>query len=108
LATEGICEDNQWPGLVTHNEDDFVDAVVKLYNHETLWSECQTKCNDLLTKWHAEQNTQDLLYERIEKLRTELSTFRQRHILSRVLNHHTLKTSQYMSQWIEAKNKLKD
>jgi hypothetical protein len=32
-------------------------------------------------------------------------TLRQSHFISSMLRHHSMKSTQYMAQWIEAKNK---
>jgi hypothetical protein len=42
---------------------------------------------------------------RVADLRQDVTGHRQKHFNGLMLRHHTIKSHQYMSQWIAAKNK---
>jgi len=41
----------------------------------------------------------------IEKLKNQLFEHRKRNFIGSMLNYHTIKSSKYLSKWIEEKNK---
>jgi len=47
------------------------------------------------------------LIQRITELRAMLDEHRKAHFYGQMLRHHSLKSTRFMAQWIEAKNRLK-
>lgn len=110
LATQGICDEATWPGIVARNDKEFVDAIVLLYTNEEVWAQHSRQARELHTRLRLEKVNHQAFYKNCEHLLkdNQLETFRSQHLLTQVLNHHTLKSHQYMSQWIEAKNQIKN
>ncbi|MDH5434520.1 MAG: glycosyltransferase, partial [Gammaproteobacteria bacterium] len=48
------------------------------------------------------------LIAKIALLQNNLTQHRQQNFIGAMLKHHTMKSTQYMSKWIEAKNKLEN
>jgi glycosyltransferase involved in cell wall biosynthesis len=105
-AINGICEEKQWPGTVTRNDNEFIDAVIKLYENRIDWENSQALVEPLLQSLREDNQHHGEFYTQCEALKKDLNTFRAKHLLSRVATYHTLKSHQYMSQWIEAKNRV--
>jgi hypothetical protein len=110
LAIQGISDEQSWPGLVAKDDKAFVNAVISLYTNESLWTHCSEKASRLYEHLNSDTTYHPAFYQKCESLilGKQLNTFRNQHLLTQVLNHHTLKSHQYMAQWIEAKNRLKN
>ena len=105
IGIEGMQTQLPWPGFVENDAINIADAAVKLYQNSNSWQ----KASDL-----GLQNAQ-LLFEQekhfsalskcIENLLENKTQHRQNNFIGSMLNHHHHKSTKYMSQWIEAKNK---
>ena len=105
LGSEGMHSDEPWPGAVTDELDVFVEEAVKLYTNEEAWSKAQQNATPLL---HARYDTKVLgphLIEQIHEVADNLDQHRLHNFTGAMLKHHTMASTKYMSQWIEAKNK---
>jgi len=106
LGCEGIASKHEWPGRIADDDQAFVDAVVELYNSSDAWDVAKNKAKQRVV---AQADNALHFHQAIDHIDTtynNLDAHRAAHMLSRVVNHQTLKSHQYMSQWIEAKNKL--
>ncbi len=105
VGAEGIASECAWPGAVTDNFEEFAQFAIDMYVNESLWLEQQAKIKAVLhPRFDSTINKRQLL-SRISQQLTELEHYRARLPLQAVLWHQTLRSTQYMSQWIEQKNK---
>lgn len=86
----------------------FAELAIELYSNEALWLHLQQNGPNWLNQRFSESQYQSLLIKRIDEISQTLATHRQNNFLGSMLLHHSMKSTQYMSQWIEAKNKLTD
>jgi len=105
IGAEGLADKEQWPGAVTELDDEFVEAVVRLYQQQPLWSHAQQQGYAVLKQQFSAQHAARL-WQRIEQLRQQLAEHRLNNITGAMLNFHHQRSTQYMAQWIEAKTKL--
>ena len=106
IGIEGMETHLPWAGSVANDAESIAKAAVNLYQD----AECWQRASDL-----GQQNAQ-LLFEQKEhytellrcltSLLENLIQHRQSNFIGSMLNHHHHKSTKYMSQWIEAKNKL--
>lgn len=104
LGSEGMHLHEKWPGAVTSNDAEFVEAAVNLYNSEEEWVCAQANAATLL---HARYDAQLLGASLITKiLETEQTLVQHRlnNFTGAMLQHHTMMSTKYMSQWIAEKN----
>ncbi|MDE8602372.1 glycosyltransferase [Marinomonas sp. RSW2] len=95
-----------WNGVITDNIETFIDAAVSLYEDKTSWLLMQKNGHEILQSRYQAQEWEPKLINRLQ-LQTKLKeSLRRKHFLGLMLRHHSLKSTQYMSQWIELKNKL--
>jgi hypothetical protein len=104
IGVESMQGDLAWGGLIENNAQAIADAAVKLYSDEALWQTSQQQGFDIVQQYFSATDHSQLLIERIESLHTNLVAERQENFIGAMLRHHSLKSTQYMSQWIEAKN----
>ena len=97
--------DEPWPGAVKDDIDEFVEEAVNLYTNEEAWNKAQQNATPLLhTRYDSKILGPDLI-ETIHEAMNDLEQHRLNNFTGAMLKHHTMASTKYMSQWIEAKNK---
>jgi glycosyltransferase involved in cell wall biosynthesis len=106
IGVEGMQTNLPWSGSIAHDAQSIADAAVKLYQAADAWqiaSELGQKNAQLLF----EQNKHfSALSNCLTRLLADIDKHRQNNFIGSMLNHHHHKSTKYMSQWIEAKNKV--
>ena len=99
--------DAEWNGVITHLTQVFIEKACQLYCDKTLWKTAQCQGSKLFNARyaHSESHHQNLK-QTLDILSNNLPTHRLNNFTGTMLRHHQHKSTQYMSQWIEAKNKL--
>lgn len=105
IGSEGMQGELPWGGAVVESANEFADAAVALYEDETLWRQAQHQGRQILQQRFDRQTLGANLIERLEQLWNNREAHRRNNFTGSMLRHHTLKSTQYMSQWIAAKNK---
>ncbi|WP_167377816.1 glycosyltransferase [Pseudomonas floridensis] len=105
IGAEAMSGGLPWPGLIEHDAGLIAKAAVRLYQDQALWTEAQTAGWTVLNaRYRHEQHCASLM-ERIEALRDDLPNHRLANFTGAMLRHHHHKSTKYMAQWIEAKNR---
>ncbi len=108
IGEEGMTGGLPWSGCVEDYAQGFADAAVRLYQDKEAWDKAQSNGFKIVnTLFHKEKNQQTLL-QRILDVRDNLETYRQQNFTGQMLNHHHHRSTEFMSRWIEAKNKPSD
>lgn len=105
IGSEGMHSTLPWPGVVTADAQAFADAAVSLYNNEAKFSEAQAAGNLLLNTLYDKVQLSAQLIEKIDSISSNLDAHRMKNFTGQMLKHHTMRSTQYMSQWIAEKNK---
>ncbi|MAN52486.1 MULTISPECIES: glycosyltransferase [unclassified Marinimicrobium] len=106
VGAEAMADQNQWPGVVADDADALLEAAVSLYQDKTRWQSAQIQSRTTLAQRFSPQRFEGVLLDRLRTLQTTLVDHRRRNIVGTMLRHHQHRSTQYMSQWIEAKNRL--
>jgi len=105
IGAEAMSGEHPWPGLIACSAEDIANAAVRLYQDRALWDQAQQAGTTLLqARYQHEQHCASLI-KRIEQLRQNLPAHRAANFVGAMLRHHHHKSTQYMAQWIEAKNR---
>ncbi len=108
VGAEGIASPEEWPGKVIELTEPaaFIDAACELYSEEANWQQASQQAKTVTAAYQVSQHqAQAALFEKITVARNDLPAFRQGLFLHSLMWHHSLRASQFMSQWIEAKNR---
>jgi len=124
IGSESMLELNieHWPGVIANNTNDFVQAAITLYQDDQAWQNYQMtgfknvsqrylKYGDSHNNgsysdvYNGNSNIENNLLTTIKNLQTNLNQYRDQNFIGSMLNHHHHKSTKYMAQWIEAKNK---
>jgi len=109
VGAEGMGGEHDWPQPVADDPEQFADRAVELYTESHQWFEHQQHGFALHNRRFDFDLHADTLVERLQQLRCELDSHRLANFTGAMLRHHSMKSTQYMAQWIEAKNsKLQD
>jgi glycosyltransferase involved in cell wall biosynthesis len=114
IGIEGMTMGLDWAGLITVSTDfdnqeniaiDFAKHAVKLYENQALWYKAQKQGYQLIKTNFNKDKIQAKLLARILIIQNNLDTHRSNNFIGQMLQHHHMKSTQYMAQWIEAKNR---
>ncbi|MHC8320223.1 glycosyltransferase [Pseudomonas sp. GB2N2] len=105
IGAEAMHGEAPWPGAVTCTARAFADHAVRLHQDKRLWLEAQAQGQQLLANRYRQQVHGPALIARIEHCRQYLPAIRRDNFTGSMLRHHQHKSTQYMAQWIEAKNR---
>ncbi|MCV9929904.1 glycosyltransferase family 4 protein [Flavobacterium sp. LS1R49] len=105
IGAEAMNGDLPWNGFIVDDAEDFAKAAVELYQDKNLWSEAQIKGIEIINARYLKDNFATDFIETIFYLQSNLKSHRHNNFMGSMLQYHTLKSTKYMSKWIEAKNK---
>ncbi|MEN8726738.1 MAG: glycosyltransferase [Sulfurovum sp.] len=104
IGSEGMHDQEPWPGVVTDDITEFVEAAVKLYNDEEAWLTAQKNALSLLHERYDSHKLGPKLISKITEIEENLVLHRLNNFTGAMLKHHSMTSTKYMSQWIAAKN----
>jgi glycosyltransferase involved in cell wall biosynthesis len=108
VGSEAMAGGLDWSGIVCESAQDIADEAVKLYQDEQLWQQCQDNGFAIIKAGFDKATLSKKLITAIEYQMAHLEQVRTDNFTGAMLRHHHHKSTKYMSQWIEAKNKNVD
>ncbi|MGK0516948.1 MAG: glycosyltransferase involved in cell wall biosynthesis [Gammaproteobacteria bacterium] len=105
IGSEGMHSYLPWPGAITQNAEEFANAAVSIYTNQAEFIAAQKAGNELLHTLYDKAQLSHNLIEKIQLVSQNLSAHRMKNFTGQMLKHHTMRSTQYMSQWIAEKNK---
>ncbi|MDX1617319.1 MAG: glycosyltransferase [Balneolaceae bacterium] len=105
IGAEGIAGEREWSGAVADEPEAFVAAAVQLYSDTEVWSAARDRGFRIINNRFSKEIHRPGLPERIRGLRERLEEHRLEHFTGRMLMHHSMASTRYMSLWIEEKNR---
>ncbi|KZN64959.1 glycosyltransferase family 4 protein [Pseudoalteromonas luteoviolacea] len=104
VGAEGMHGSLPWHGVIAQSDEEFVDAAVSLYTEKAKFEKAQKNGLTILQTRYDHQRLMERLQTKIADIRGSLAQHRTNNFYGQMLKHHTLRSTQYMSQWIEEKN----
>ena len=105
IGAEAMAGTLEWNGFIKDNSNEFVEVVVKLYNDEKLWQQCQENGFKILDKRYKKSLFEKDFITEINSLLDNLKQHRNNNFFGSILQHHLVSSTKYMSKWIEEKNR---
>ncbi len=106
VGAEGIAEQTTFPGEIAATDEAFVAAVVRLYQDQGSWQHASELSAGLISQF-AYSAHQPRVFAQLEATRQQLPQHRLQNFIGAMLKHHQHRSTKFMGQWIEAKNKVK-
>ncbi|MNS50859.1 hypothetical protein D3C72_835180 [compost metagenome] len=105
VGAEAMQGDHTWPGSISNSAIELANTAVALYKDEARWQEACLAGTQLLTERYQQAIHGPALIEKLRHCQQHLQTLRNNNFTGSMLRHHAHKSTQYMAQWIEAKNR---
>ncbi len=105
IGAEGMHGDLAWAGFVTDDAAEFAEAAVKLYKDETAWQVAQEQASIVLTERFMFEPHAKAFITTIRQIHEKLELHRTHNFTGAMLKHHLHRSTEFMSRWIELKNK---
>lgn len=105
IGAEAMHDTMPWPGTIATSAEAIANAAVQLYSDPTRWAQAQDAGRALLANRYRKQVHGPALIESVLACRANLAQRRRDNFTGSMLRHHQHKSTQYMSQWIEEKNR---
>jgi len=106
IGAEAMHGQLPWNGFVTDDASEFADKAVELYRNRTRWIEAQQNGLSILKQTFDSKLHSEAFVERLKATQKNLTHHRSSNFMGQLLQHHTMRSTEYMSKWIEAKNRL--
>lgn len=105
IGAEGMSIASGWCGIIANDSMAIADAAVALYQDELHWQQAQQQGLHIIrSRFGPDQALR--VWQHIEQIRTALEQQRQSNFTGLMLRHHAYRSTKFMGQWIETKNKL--
>ena len=105
IGAESMSGNFAWNGKITDNEIDFANAAVELYLNENLWKIAQNNGIEIINSRYQKSVFGKLFIDKILEIKNDLEKHRTNNFIGEMLQIQTLKSTKYMSKWIEEKNR---
>jgi glycosyltransferase involved in cell wall biosynthesis len=105
IGAESMHNNLPWNGFLENNTETFCNVSTKLYSDKNTWEQAQKNGFDIINKIYNKDLYTSNLIKKINYLKSHLNKHRLANFMGEVLHHHTLKSTKYLSKWIEEKNK---
>ncbi len=105
IGAEGMCGDLKWPGFVANSIEGIVAGAVELYQSESRWQQAVESIPEILADRYDGEKSGAELIKRIQSIENNLEQHRLNNFVGEMLKHHSHRSTKFMSQWIEEKNK---
>lgn len=105
IGAEAMHGELPWNGAISDEPDAIAEAAVALYENKARWQDEQQKGLDIIKHCFNAEDFEQALINKILSLQADLTAHRRQNFQGAMLRHHLLRSSKYMSLWIEEKNK---
>ena len=105
IGAEAMHGELPWNGFIEDSDEVFVEKAVELYQNENIWNEAQENGYRILDSVYKKDLFADSFITKVAELIENLDNHRTENYLGKILQHHQLNSTKYMSRWIEEKNK---
>lgn len=104
IGAEGMHDDLPWGGSIRDDPMEFAKAAVQLYRNKDEWLKAQNNGFRIVNEVFAKKDQRSQFIKRVSDLATDLDNHRSLNFIGQMLHHHTMRSTEFMSRWIEEKN----
>ena len=105
LGAEAMHGNLQWSGAIADASEDFAQAAVNIYTDKSAWEVAQQNGVSIINQIYPKEKLGTAIIKRIADLQSHLEVHRQRNFIGSMIMHHSMRSTEFMSRWIESKNK---
>ncbi len=104
IGAEGVQGNGNWCGLIAESAESLADAAFELYTNPELWNRSKMNGFEIINSRFDKTKFKKPFIEKIQSVRDNLELHRNRNFPGKMLRHHTMNSTKYLSKWIEEKN----
>ena len=108
VGAESMAPENAWGYALSDAPDQFAATTAQLYQDKAAWLTARDAGNRALKNGFFDSDHADGFIARLEEITANLEAHRNRNIWGRILRRTEHRAEEFMSRWIEAKNKRPD
>lgn len=105
IGAEGMHAELPWNGAIADQPEQFASEAVALYQSRDRWQQAQTNGIAIINRLYDQSRLSQRLLQRLATIRNHLAGHRLNNFTGAMLQHHSMQSTRYMAQWIEAKNR---
>jgi len=105
IGAEGMHQNLPWAGVVANDVEDIVEASVSLYQKETAWKVAQNNGISIINSIYSKTKLSNTFALVLEVIKKDLASHRNKNFIGKMLMHHSLNSTKYLSKYIQEKNK---
>lgn len=106
VGAEGIPGSLDWNGFIEDSPEGFAACAVELYTSKTPWKQAQENGFKILDNRFSSAEFHNVFHNRLADLKKNLKQHRMENFTGAMLLHHRVKSTYYLSRYIEVKNEL--
>ena len=105
IGAEGMTLNENWSGRIENDPINIANAAIELHQNKEQWIKSQEFGIQIINSLFQKEAFESEFKRTIQELILNIKTHRNQNFIGSMLQHHTNKSTQYMSLWIEEKNK---
>ena len=105
IGAEAMCDNLPWNGFIEDDYSNFISKVVELYSNQEVWEEAVENGYKIINYKFLFSIHKSKFLDVIDHLQTSLESHRKTNFIGQMLQYHNLRSTEFMSRWIEEKNK---
>ena len=105
IGAEAMHDNLTWNGFVTDDYADFIAKTVELYSNQEVWEQAVYNGYEIIEQKFLFSIYKSNFLDVLKNLQTNLELHRNSNFIGQMLQFHTMRSTEFMSRWIEEKNK---
>ena len=107
IGAEAMTDGMPWGGVIANEPEQIAAAAIELYQDAAAWQQAQQYGFAIAKQLFDRKHVGSALIDKIHHCRERMEERRLNNFTGLMLRHHHHRSTQFMGQWIEAKNALK-
>lgn len=104
IGSESMHGDLPWAGSIQDDPVEFAKAAVHFYSDKDDWIQAQENGVKIVNTRYSRNEHSAHMIHRVNDLINGLKAHREANFIGSMMQYHLLRSTEYMSRWIEAKN----
>ncbi|WP_025742343.1 glycosyltransferase family 4 protein [Aquimarina pacifica] len=106
IGAEGMIDpESDWNGFITDTPSSFAKSATQLYTNKFLWQQSQQNGIEIINTRFQKHSFSERFINHLTTTLETIKNHRSNNFIGSILNYHTLRSTEYLSRWIEEKNK---
>ena len=104
IGAEGMQVNLPWNGFIADKPEEIASRAIELYTNQEIWTKMQQNGFNIINELYDRTLLSKKLLVKLNTIRKNITEHRNHNFIGKVLQHHTLQSTKYLSKWIEEKN----